>query len=92
VLITSAIILKQEKSSKFNFADVARVLFIVICVQAGANLTNTYYDFVNGVDNSKTIGDRTLVDKECDPSLIFNFSCLCYSIAFALFLPEAATN
>ena len=55
-------------------------------------MTNTYYDFVNGVDNKKTIGDRTLVDKECDPVLIFNFSCLCYTAAFALFLSEAASN
>ena len=62
VLITSAII-AREGDQKVVLSDVLRVLFIIISVHAGANLTNTYYDFVNGVDNLKTSGDRTLVDK-----------------------------
>lgn len=62
VLITAAII-SREGGQKVVLQDVLRVLFIIISVHAGANLTNTYYDFVNGVDNEKTSGDRALVDK-----------------------------
>lgn len=62
ILITAALLYKSHPS-QVSFVEVLRVILIIVFVQAGANLTNTYYDYVSGVDNKKTIGDRTLVDK-----------------------------
>ena len=84
VLIASALV----HSSSTSYIDLLRVLLIIVSVQAGANLTNTYYDFVNGVDTKKTTGDRTLVDKQCDPKSIFELSIACYSAALLLLLPD----
>ena len=90
ILIASALLYKTHPS-QIEAIEVLRVLMIIVFVQAGANLTNTYYDFVSGVDNKKTIGDRTLVDKLCNPDSMFKVSVACYVSAFALFLPKAIT-
>lgn len=68
------------------------MILIVTSLQAGANLTNTYYDYASGVDNLKTVGDRTLVDKECTPEGIFNLSIACYAFAAFLFAPQIEGN
>jgi 1,4-dihydroxy-2-naphthoate octaprenyltransferase len=39
-------------------------LVMAVSIQAGANLTNTYYDFANGVDFEGN-GQQTLVDRRC---------------------------
>lgn len=43
-----------------------RVLLMGMCMQAGGNCTNTYFDFHKGVDN-KNSGEKTLVDAVMPP-------------------------
>jgi 1,4-dihydroxy-2-naphthoate octaprenyltransferase len=47
----------------FFSLHVLQAFIFGICVQAGANLTNTYYDFINGNDTKDDSGDRALVDE-----------------------------
>jgi 1,4-dihydroxy-2-naphthoate octaprenyltransferase len=62
---------------------------MAISVQAGANLTNTYYDFVNGVD-SKNIegGELTLVEKRVTESGVLSLSIFFYTLGFLCILPN----
>jgi 1,4-dihydroxy-2-naphthoate octaprenyltransferase len=61
-------------------------LVMAVSIQAGANLTNTYYDFANGVD-FKGNGQQTLVDKKVSPGLLFAISVVCYIIGTAIVFP-----
>lgn len=74
VLITVAVI-----KANFYSIEFLRIFIIAIAVQAGANLSNTYYDFINGVD-SKVVpgGDNTLVDKKVSKEGVIILSILCY--------------
>ena len=60
-----------------------------IAVQAGANLSNTYFDFKNGVDTKATItGDKALVDaKLITSSGVLFVSLLCYAAGLYAVLP-----
>ena len=40
----------------------------VIALHGAGNLVNTYFDFLKGVDSSKS-DDRTLVDKKLTPGI-----------------------
>ena len=44
---------------------------VVLSFHAGANLFNTYYDFLNGNDTKATADDRGLVDHTVTPSTVF---------------------
>jgi len=87
LLITSAAI----DANLFSISFI-RILCLGIAVQAGANLTNTYYDFKNGVDNEDTAasgaGETTLVDKKVSPTAILALSALFYAVAFICALPS----
>lgn len=54
------------------------VLFGVVFVHCGANLTNTYYDFQLGLDKKESADDRTLVDGLLTQEDVYNFSVGCY--------------
>ena len=58
------------------------------------NLTNTYFDYTNGVDTkaSPTVGDRTLVDKKVNPFGLFLFSIVCYLGAIIAVAPLLLIN
>ena len=60
ILLTAAVTGQSFKSPAF-----LRALAMGVSVQAAANLSNTYYDFRNGVDNKDTAlagGDKALVE------------------------------
>lgn len=82
VLVTAAVLRTPLTSS-----TVIRAFVMAIAVQAGANLTNTYYDFVNGVDN-KANGEKTLVDQKVSPFGVLVLSAFFYLISLAVVLPE----
>lgn len=83
VLITAAVVKATFFSTEF-----LRIFVIAVTVQAGANLSNTYYDFINGVD-SKVVpgGDNTLVDKKVSKEGVITLSLLCYLTAVAVAFP-----
>ena len=80
VLITSAV-----TKSRFSY-ELLIALAMAISIQAAANLTNTYYDFINGID-SKKIGERTLVDKKLSPWFLLILSFIFYIFGISLMLP-----
>lgn len=84
VLVTTAVV-------KFPFlsVDFLRVLLMAISVQSAANLTNTYYDFINGVDSKHVEGgETTLVDKKVSETGVISLSIFFYIIGFLCILPN----
>jgi len=76
ILLTTAVLQQSFLSLSF-----IRILLMGIFVQAGANLSNTYFDYISGVDKkNEQCGDRTLVDKIISPSNLLLLSILCYMI------------
>ena len=82
VLVTAAV-----TETSFRSFEFARALSIAISVQAGANLTNTYFDFINGVDNERN-GEKTLVQKKCNPTTLMVLSIALYTVATASIWPH----
>lgn len=89
VLITAAVSQVPITSTSF-----IRATIMAMAVQAGGNLTNTYFDYTNGVDTkaSPTVGDRTLVDKKVNPFGLFLFSIVCYLGAIIAVAPLLLIN
>lgn len=82
ILITTAI-----SGTSFMSPSFLRVLVMGICAQAGGNLTNTYYDYVNGVDN-KEVGERTLVERKMTPGGLLLLSIMCFLLAGIAIMPD----
>ena len=53
---------------------------IVLSLHAAANLTNTFYDFKNGVDTAKDADDRALVDNTVTPDTVFCTAMGCFLV------------
>ena len=62
-----------------------RLLASGFLVQLGANLANTYYDFVQGVDNddsaSQGVGDLAIAKKKVEPHEVYYGMIACYALA-----------
>lgn len=92
VLVTTAVLGQSYASEGF-----IRAALMALSVQSGANLVNTYFDFVNGVDTKASVcGDMTLVEKKITPMgcMIAAFLCFLCSVAAvfpALMIPEDNT-
>eukprot|EP00981_Chlorochromonas_danica_P010763 scaffold3396_cov268-Ochromonas_danica.AAC.7 len=82
VLITTAV-----TKSSFCSLSFLQAFFMGLFVHAGANLTNTYYDFCNGVDTKAHNHDPTLVDRRLTPSLLLTTAILCYTLAVIIVAP-----
>jgi 1,4-dihydroxy-2-naphthoate octaprenyltransferase len=81
VLVVSAVVGADLLSLAF-----ARCLIMAVAIQAGANLTNTYYDFANKVD-TKVGGERTLVDDKVSATGVVVLSVICYLVGIASVMP-----
>ena len=70
----------QELSFLIRF-----VLVLVggIGVHAGANLTNTYHDYLKEVDADSAADDRTLLDGILAPQTVWMLSAVCYGASAA---------
>ncbi len=86
VLVTAAV-----SKVSFHSVEFLRAISVAISVQAGANLTNTYFDFKNGVDTEQA-GEKTLVLKKCDPSAVLVFSFAFFALAIASIWPYLADS
>ncbi|RYH28875.1 prenyltransferase [archaeon] len=82
VLVTAAV-----TGVSFFTPEFARALAMGLFVHAGANLTNTYFDFINGFDTKQHNSDPTLVDKRLSPVTILLMSIVCYTIGIFSILP-----
>ena len=61
-------------------------------IQIGANLNNTYFDYVNGVDNKDThCGEKTLVDKKVSVAGLVLMTVIFYIIGILAALPILVT-
>lgn len=72
ILISAAVCKTNLLSEAF-----VRAFVMGICIQAGANLTNTYFDFINGLD-TKDGGEKTLVDGKLTAQEVWLLSLACY--------------
>lgn len=61
-LLGSALAYRSPGVHDFNLLTFLLTIFTVITVHCAGNVTNTYFDFVKGIDNRKSSDDRTLVD------------------------------
>ena len=68
---------------------VGRALIMGITIQAGANLMNSYFDYMNGVDSkdSATLGDRSLVDKKITPTVAIVLSVILFMVGVGVVIP-----
>ncbi len=82
ILLTAAV-----TKSPILSLEVLQALCIGIFVQAGANLTNTYYDFVNGVDTKDNPADSSIVEGKVTKNAVFFLSYLCYAVGVFLASP-----
>jgi|Dee2metaT_26_FD_contig_31_3239578_length_1031_multi_8_in_0_out_0_1 1,4-dihydroxy-2-naphthoate octaprenyltransferase len=67
--------------------EVLQALAVGIFVQAGANLTNTYYDFINGIDTKDNPADSSIVEGKVSKRAVFFLSYLCYAAGIFLASP-----
>ncbi len=71
VLVGSVI---AARAGSFSYLDFALTLLAALSVHSGANLSNTYFDFRNGVDRPSGSDDRALVDGLLSPRAALRLS------------------
>lgn len=86
VLVTAA-----ATGSSLLSGECAKVLMMGVAVQCGANLTNTYYDFINGVDGKNT-GERTLVERKLHPNTVLLLSILFFLLGTGVVFMDLVAN
>lgn len=69
---------------EWSWVHLALAVFGGMAVHAGANLTNTYYDFQLGVDTKDRADDRTLVDGLLRPSDVFRLAMGCFAVGVSV--------
>ena len=73
----------KESSATFNIWLGIATMLCVICVHFAGNLTNTYYDYIHGIDGAKS-DDTTLVSGTLCPYQVLYLSKLFYLLAIVL--------
>jgi 1,4-dihydroxy-2-naphthoate octaprenyltransferase len=92
IMVTTAVV-----GGSFKSLDFLRTVAMGVSVQSAANLSNTYFDFVNGVDTKATDGgDKGLVNaRNISAGGVLILSVVCYTIGLMTVLPvflERNTN
>lgn len=89
ILVTTALVGTQNRGTNaFLQEGFLRALVMGISVQSAANLTNTYFDYINGVDTKDCIGgDLTLVEKKLTPTTVLSLSMVFYAVGFLAVMP-----
>lgn len=78
-------ILAFKDFGKVDLPLCALTLLSVMFTHLGANLSNTYFDFTNGVDTELS-DDRTLVDHVLTPDNVINLMVVSYTSSLVTFL------
>eukprot|EP00039_Didymoeca_costata_P029147 m.23428 g.23428 ORF g.23428 m.23428 type:complete len:105 (-) comp7499_c0_seq1:743-1057(-) len=82
VLVTAA-----ASGANLLSSSVLRAVCFAVSVHAGANLTNTYYDYKKGIDNQSSLakgtGHETLVNKQLTPNTVLG-SCSLMNISYIM--------
>jgi 1,4-dihydroxy-2-naphthoate octaprenyltransferase len=86
VVITTALL-----NYPFFSVGFLRAVSMTLCVQTGANLSNTYFDFINGVDTKQSDGDKSLVDRRVSERGVVALFVISYIAAFLIVLPDLMT-
>jgi len=87
VCITAAV-----TNSSFLSWEFGRALAMAVFIHSGANLTNTYYDYVLGIDTKAYNHDGTLVEQKISTSGLFLYSIICYGVGILAILPSLPHN
>ena len=86
ILVTTAVL-----HANFLSIEFAQAMIMGISVQAAANLTNTYFDFVNGVDNKDNAlegtGEKTLVQRKVSTHGLVSLAIALYITAVLSIFP-----
>lgn len=84
IMVTTAVV-----GGSFQSLEFWRTIAMGISVQSAANLSNTYFDFVNGVDTKAMVsGDKGLVNARNISSIgVLHLSVMCYLVGLATVLP-----
>lgn len=84
IMVTTAVV-----GGSFQSLDFFRTVAMGISVQSAANLSNTYFDFVNGVDTkAMASGDKGLVDaRNITSTGVLILSMICYLTGLITVLP-----
>lgn len=86
IFVTLAVV-----KGSFLSLEFLRVLTMGIAIQAAANLTNTYYDYTNGVDNKDSAdagtAEKTLVDNKLCTREVVCLSLALYTLGALAILP-----
>lgn len=91
-LVTTAVVQPNVGENLFLTYRFYIALLMAICVQCGANLTNTYYDFINGVDvvDQRQLEyrlDRGLAIGRVPQSLVLGLMCFFYAVSICCTVP-----
>jgi 1,4-dihydroxy-2-naphthoate octaprenyltransferase len=76
----------------FSLTDFILTLLAALALHSGANLSNTYFDFRNGVDKPGFSDDRALVDGLITPKSALRLSAALFSSAAAAGVYLSATH
>jgi 1,4-dihydroxy-2-naphthoate octaprenyltransferase len=65
----------------FSFSKLLTTVLGTLFIHTAGNLTNSYFDFKNGLDKKESADDRTLFEVGLTPSQLWNFVVFCYAMA-----------
>lgn len=86
IIVTAAVL-----HANFYSVEFAQAMVMGISVQAAANLTNTYFDFIKGVDNKDNAaagtGEKTLVEQKISTHGLITLAIALYIIALVSISP-----
>ena len=86
IIVTTSVL-----HANFLSIEFAQAIIMGISVQAAANLTNTYFDFINGVDNKDNAtagtGEKTLVEKKVSTHGLISLAVALYMLAILSISP-----
>lgn len=86
IIVTTAVL-----DANFLSVEFTQAMIMGISIQAAANLTNTYFDFINGVDNKDNAtagtGEKTLVEKKVSTHGLISLAVALYMLAILSISP-----
>lgn len=76
--IVGIILVRTDPDHNSTMCLICNTLFTVLLIHAAGNLTNTYCDFINGVDQKYSTHDSTLTDAKLTKNQLLSLLVVCY--------------